>query len=101
MTVAEMVDVNADLGIVLGTEGGEKNTGRKTRDGAGDVVALNARLDYSVGEERDFTGVARCNSNILVGHQSVKQDGSNRNFQEQVIPTLIGDCSWRRREQLV
>ena len=48
-TVTEMADVDADLGSVLGTEGGTKKTGGKTRDGAGDVVALNARLDDSVG----------------------------------------------------
>ena len=40
-TVAEMADVNADLGSVLGTEWGTKKTGGNTRDGAGDVVALN------------------------------------------------------------
>ena len=47
--VAEIADVDADFGRVLGMEGGTKKTGGKTRDGAGDVVALNARLDDSVG----------------------------------------------------
>ena len=47
-------------------------TGRGARDGAGDVVALNARSDDSVGEEGDCPGVSRFHSNLSVGHKAVK-----------------------------
>ena len=98
-TGAEMADINDDLGSVLGTEGGTKKRGGKAKDGGGDVVALNMRSDDYVGEEGDCTGVARCHSNLLVGHQAVKRDYSNRNCQEQAVPTSRGDCLWRQREQ--
>ena len=98
-TIAEMADVDADLGSVLGAEGGTKKTGWKTRDGAGDVVAFNVCLDDSVGEEVDFLCVARFHYNLSVGNQAVKRDGSNRNCQYQGMPTLRGDRRWRQREQ--
>ena len=100
-TVEEMADVDVDLGSVLGAEGGTKKTGGKTGDGAGGVVALNARSYDSVGEEGDFPGVARCHSNLSVGHQAVKRDGSKRNCQEQGMPTSRGNRLWRWREQRV
>ena len=67
-------------------------------NGAGDVVALNVRLDDSVEEEGGCPGVERFHSNLPVGHQSVKLDGSNRNFQKQGMPMSRGDHSWRRRK---
>ena len=97
--VAEMADLDADLGSVLGTEGGTKKTGGDTQDGADNVAALNTRLDDSVGEEGDSPGVARCYFNLSVWHQAVKGDGSNRNCQEQGMPTSRGDRCWLRREQ--
>ena len=100
-TVSEMVDVDADLGTALGTEGGTKKMVWKTRYGAGDVVALNVRSGDSVGEEGDCSGVARCHSNILVGHQAVKLDDSNRKYQDQGMTTSRGDRCWRRSEQRV
>ena len=98
-TVSEMVDVDADLGTALGTEGGTKKMVWKTRYGAGDVVALNVRSGDSVGEEGDCSGVARCHSNILVRHQAVKRDGSNKKCQEQGMPPSRVKRFWRRREQ--
>ena len=87
------------FGECIGDGGETKKTGGKTRDGAGDVVALNVRSHDYVGEDRDCTGVARRHSNLSVGHQAVKRDDSNRNCQEKGIPTLRGDRHWRRREK--
>ena len=56
-TVVEITDINANLGSLLGTEGGAKKTGGGKRDGAGDMVALNARSDDFVG---GVGGLSRC-----------------------------------------
>ena len=88
-------------GVYWGRRRGRRRRGGKTRDGAGDMVELNARSDDSMGEEGDCTGVARCHSNMLVGHQAVKLDDSNRKYQDQGMTTSRGDRCWRRSEQRV